>query len=133
MMTPSRSLGIEIADVKEQAVQRCSAAELPEAARWRAAEGRLYPLIVVDPVLYEAAVTLVCEAADVLRWRCGTVSELVGVDASAVLASCPSAPVMSALGVDPGTAFDAACAYRWRELTADQTDPGLDAGHGGSR
>jgi hypothetical protein len=133
MMTPSHLRGIEIADVNKQLGQGRNTAELPDTARWRAAEGRLYPLIVVDPALYEAAVTLVCEAADVLRWRCGTVSELVGVDASMVLASCPSASVMSALGVDPGTAFDAACAYRWRELTADQTDPELDAGQGGSR
>ena len=140
MMTPSPSPGIKIADVNEQLVQRRNVAELPDAARWRAAEGRLYPLIMVDPALYEVAVTLVCEAADVLRRRCGTVSELLGVDASTALASCPSAPVMSALGFDPGTAFDAACAYRWRELTADQTDPGvdvgqagLDAGQGGSR
>lgn len=133
MITPSPSSEIEVVDVNEQLVQGRTAAELPDAARWRAAEGRLYSLIVADPPLYEAAVTLVCEAADVLRWRCRTVGELVGVDASTVLASCPSAPVMSALGFDPGTAFDAACAHRWRELTVDQTDPRPDAGQGGSR
>ena len=132
MMMPPL-LGIEVADVNEQLAQGRNTVELPDAVRWRAAEDRLYPLIVVDPTLYEAAVTLVCEAADVLRWRCGTVSELVAVDPSTVLASCPSAPVMSALGFDPGTAFDAACAYRWRELTADQTDSGVDASQGGSR
>jgi hypothetical protein len=40
---------------------------------------------------------------------------------------------MSALGFDPGTAFDAACAYRWRELTAEQTDTELEADQDGSR
>lgn len=97
-----------------------SSATPPAAHRWRAAEERLYPLITVDPALYEAAVRLVCEAADVLRWKCRTVPELVEVDAADVLTQCPSAPLTSALGFDAHTAFDAACAHRWTELRMNQ-------------
>ena len=111
------SLGVEIPDEMVQLRARRVDAELPDATRWRAAEGRLYPLVTVDPSLYEAAVTLVCEVADVLRGRCGSVAELAAADPAMVLARCPSASVISALGFDPRTAFDAACAYRWRELT----------------
>jgi hypothetical protein len=133
MTTPSPALGIEIADDSARLRQPRAGAEPPAAARWKAAEARLYPLVVVDSRLYEAAVTLVREVADVLRRRCGTVTELVDVDPAAILAGCPSASVMSAFGLDPGTAFDAACAYRWRELTAEQADAGLDADQDGSR
>lgn len=128
MTKPSPSLGTEIADEIAR-----SRAEPPGAARWKAAEGRLYPLIMVDPAVYETALTLVREVADVLRGQCGTVGELAGADAGAVLARCPSTPVLSALGFDPGTAFDAACACRWRELTADETDAELETRQDGSR
>jgi hypothetical protein len=91
-------------------------------ARWTSAENRLYPLIVVDPDLYEAAVTLVCEALDVLRSRYGTVGELYAVEASDVLPECPATSAAAALGLDPVIAFDSACAYRWRDLTADRAE-----------
>jgi hypothetical protein len=133
MTTPSPSLGIEIADGSARLRRPPAAAEPPAAARWKAAESRLYPLVVVDSRLYEAAVTLVREVADVLRRRCGTVTELVDVDAAVIMAGCPSASALSALGFDPGTAFDAACAYRWRELTAEQTETELEADQDGSR
>ncbi|MPZ78924.1 MAG: hypothetical protein GEV28_00370 [Actinophytocola sp.] len=133
MTKPSPFLGFEIADEIVRPRRPRAGAEPPGAARWKAAEDRLYPLITVDPALYEAALTLVCEVADVLRGQCGTVTELVGADAAAVLARCPSAPVLSALGFDPGAAFDAACACRWRELTAEKTDAELQAGQDGSR
>jgi hypothetical protein len=102
------------------------------AARWTTAEDRLYPLIVVDPDLYEAAVSLVCEALDVLRARCGTVAELCAAEASVVLSQCPATSTIGALGFDPLIAFDAACAYRWRDLTADRPD-GIGAGQVDSR
>ena len=133
MTKPSPALGVEIADDSAQLRRPRAGAEPPAAARWKAAEDRLYPLIVVDPSLYETAVTLVREAADVLRRQCGTVTELVDVDAAVILAGCPSASVMSAFGFDPGTAFDPACAYRWRELTAEQTDAEIEASQDGSR
>lgn len=88
-------------------------------APWRAAETRLYPLITADPELYETAVTLVREALEVLRTRCGSVSELALVPPSEVVDHCPSAHTAAASGIDPGTALDAARAARWRELTVD--------------
>jgi hypothetical protein len=39
---------------------------------------------------------------------------------------------VAALGLDPGVVFDAACAYRSRDLTADQADAVPD-GQAGSR
>jgi hypothetical protein len=117
MTKPSPSVHVEPQDEIVQLRDSGAQAEPPAAARWRAAEGRLYPLIIVDPPLYESAVTLVCEVADVLRERCASVAELVAADPTEVLARCASTPVMSALGFDPRTAFDAGCAYRWRELT----------------
>ena len=131
MLKPSPSLGIEIADENEQTFRTRGGAEPPTAARWRAAEGRLYPLIMVDPGLYEVAVTLVREAADVLRRDCGTVTELIHADAAGVLAECPSAPVMTGFGFEPGTAFEAACAYRFRELAASEPGAALEASQGG--
>jgi hypothetical protein len=94
----------------------------PGAARWQAAEDRLYPLVMVDPALYEAALTLVREIADVLRAQCFTVGALVEADAAEVLARCPAAPAVAALGLDPGGVFDAARACRWRELTTDDIE-----------
>jgi hypothetical protein len=110
-----------------------SGAEPPAATRWKAAEDRLYPLIMVDPDLYEAAVTLVREVAGVLGRQCATVADLAGADAAEVLARCPSAPVLSTFGSDLGVAFDAACAYRWRVLSAEPVDGVLDAGQDGAR
>jgi hypothetical protein len=120
MTKPSPSLGVETPDEIVRPRGPRADAEPPAAARWRAAEDRLYPLIIVDPSVYEAAVTLVCEVADVLRAQCGSVAALSAADPVVILARCPSAPVMSALGFDPRTAFDAACAYRWRELTTQK-------------
>jgi hypothetical protein len=92
----------------------------PDADRWSAAESRLYPLVMVDPDLYEAAVTVVCQALDVLRSQCGTVAELSSADPAVVLDQCPAASTLAALGLDPGVAFAAACAHRWRDLRAVQ-------------
>jgi hypothetical protein len=125
--------GIEIDDEFGQPGWPSPRPQSRVAARWIAAEGRLYPLIVVDPVGYEAAVTLVCEAADVLRSQCGTVTELVAADAATVLARCPSGALMSSLALDPDTVFDAARAHRWRELTGRRRDAEPGAGRGGQR
>ena len=83
-------------------------------------------MIIVDPSLYQAAVRLVCEVAGLLRGQCGSVAELSAADSAVILARCPSASAISALGFDPRTAFDAACACRWRELTTQmrQADKG---------
>lgn len=130
MTMPSPFRGFEIA---AEIARPRAVAEPPGAARWKAAEDRLYPLIMVDPALYEAALTLVREIADVLRSQCDTVSELVDADAAVILARCPSVSEMSALGLDPGGAFDAARACRWRELTAEDIDAELPTSQDGSR
>lgn len=133
MMKPSPAAGVEIAGESPQLLRSRDSLGPPALARWRAAEARLYPLIMIDSGAYEAAVTLVCEAAEVLRWQCDTVAELVDADATAVLARCPSASVRSTPGFDPGVAFAAACAHRWTELTANQSEAVLEANQGGSR
>ena len=131
MMDPIVSPEIEVVDGNKHPFRTLGGTEPSSAAQWRAAEGRLYPLILVDSGLYEAAVMLVGEAADVLRRQCGTIAELIRADAARVLAKCPSTPLMTALGFDPNTAFEAACACRWRELAANQPDAALDASQGG--
>jgi hypothetical protein len=83
-------------------------------------------LITADLTMYEAAVTVVGEAATALRMRCSTVTELKDVDAVEILGLCASAPAMAALGLGPDTAFDAARAVRWRELAADDATPSPD-------
>lgn len=95
-----------------------TAQESAAAARWRTAEGHLYPLIVSDPDLYELVVKLVVEARDILRAECPTIPALVGSDAVSVLDRCPTRPVVESAGFDPGTAFDAARAQRFREISA---------------
>jgi len=119
MTTWSHAPGIEAAAERQQTLPPCDGPEMIAVRSWQAAEGRLYPLIMVDAALYEDAVTLVREAADVLRSRCADVIDLIGVDPLDILATCPSAPVWTQRGLDPAIAFDAARAIRWREMTPD--------------
>lgn len=120
MRNRSQTRGPEAAAESGPAFPRRERMELPASSRWQAAEARLYPLIMSDPDLYEAAVTLMAEARDVLRARCDTVVELADAQAAAVLAGCPSAAATLARGVDADVVVDAARAYRWRELTGLQ-------------
>src|SRR3954453_20190421 len=112
--------GTEKAADRQAGVPGRSGTERPASARWRAAEARLYPLIMSDPDLYEAAVTLMAEARDVLRARCGTVTQLADEEAPGVLAGSPSAPATLARGMDADVVIAAARALRWRELTGLQ-------------
>jgi hypothetical protein len=120
MRKRSQAPGVEAAAESGPAFPRHERLEPPASSRWQAAEARLYPLIMSDPDLYEAAVTLMSEARDVLRARCGTVTELAGEEATGVLAGCPSAAETLARGIDADVVVDAARAYRWRELTGLQ-------------
>lgn len=86
--------------------------------RWRAAESRLYPLIMADPDSYELAVTLVAEVHEALRRHCATVDALIACDPSGILPDCPSTPAARQRGLDPAVAFDAARVQRLREFTA---------------
>lgn len=85
--------------------------------RWQAAEGRLYPLALADPDLFEAAVGLVVEARDVLRAECRTGAELAAIAAGTVLDRCHSAASVQEQGFDGRIAVDAARAQRWREMS----------------
>jgi hypothetical protein len=120
MTTWSPVPGIETADAGESSRPPGDSREMLAVRNWQAAEGRLYPLITVDPVLYEEAVTLVREAADVLRSRCADVTDLIGVDPREILAACPAARGRTEHILDPVTAVDAARALRWRELAPDR-------------
>ena len=90
--------------------------EVTTLARWRAAEGYLYPLVMVDPDLYEGAVALVVEAAQLLRTECDSIEDLFEVDVAGVLARCRAAARLTEAGIDPATAVDAARARRVVEL-----------------
>lgn len=130
-MKPSPSRGSKVVDEKEQFRQLHAGVEPFGVARWRAAEARLYPLIMVDADVYEAAVTLVHEVAQVLSRECGSIAELTRVEAARVLAQCPSTALTASSGFDPGTAFDAARAHRFRELAASEPDAALETRQGG--
>jgi hypothetical protein len=119
--TPPRRLG-NAAQAPQLWGPAAQGEQPPEAARWSAAEDRLYPLVMVDPDLYEAAVTVVCEALDVLRSQCGTVAELSSIDPAEVLRQCPTASALPPLGLDLGVVLDSARAYRWRDLVTDHPD-----------
>lgn len=93
-------------------------AESAAANRWRAVEGRVYPLIMSDPDLYELVVGLIVEARDILRTECSTVSALMSSEAETFLSRCPSRKAVESCGYDPEAAFDAARAQRFRELVA---------------
>lgn len=86
------------------------------AERWRAAEAKLYPLVVADPDLYMLVVQLVVEVRELLRAECATMSALLDASAAGVLTRCASAPKVQTEGFDPRIAFDAARVARLREL-----------------
>lgn len=112
---------VEVAAASGPDFPRRERLELAARSRWQAAEARVYPLIMSDPDLYEAAVTLVAEARDVLRAECDTASAVAEKGTAAVLAGCPSAPTTLARGADAETVVDAARAQRSRELATFQT------------
>lgn len=101
-----------------ESVDSPTAEESTAVARWRTAEGHLYPLIVSDPDLYEIVVQLVVEVRDILRAECATVPALVAAEAAPVIGRCPSQPAAESAGFDTKAAFDAARAQRFREITA---------------
>lgn len=84
--------------------------------RWRKAESQLYPFAMSDPDLYEAAVTLVVEARDILRERCADRTAVGAIGADEVLRGCPHRSAVAEYGFDARIAVDAARAQRWREL-----------------
>ena len=133
MTTWSPIPGREISDENEPARPTRDGIEVLAVRSWQAAEAHLYPLAMVDPDLYEEAVTLVREAADVLRSCCADVTVLIDADPREVLDHCQSAPLWTERGLDPLTAFDAARAIRWRELGPERCCVSHVSNSGGPR
>lgn len=88
-------------------------------ARWRAADDRLYPLVLVNPESYRRAVELVGRMVQELRRSCRNVDHLVEVDhePSALLAAVRFDPA-DIPGINPQTLVQAACGLRGTELLA---------------
>ena len=92
--------------------------------RWFRAEERLYPVAMVMPERYQAAVRLVGRLAEQLRASCTDMPSLVAVD--------PEVPEMAQrlVSFDPEMVEDldlslvagAACSIRYRELAAARGD-----------
>jgi hypothetical protein len=86
--------------------------------RWFQAEERLYPVAMVMPERYEAAVKLVGRVAEQLRASCPDMASLVAAEGEALEMARRLAEF------DPETAIDldlslvggAACSIRYREL-----------------
>lgn len=87
--------------------------------QWQAAESRLYPLALADPDLYEAALTLVVQARDVLQGMNLDGDTLASVSADEVLTKCQAAGSVSEQGFDTRIAVDAARAQCWRAISQE--------------
>jgi hypothetical protein len=89
-------------------------------AQWQNAEERLYPIVMVRPDHYEAAVRLVGRATAELQRNCP--------DLASLPAAAPATPEMvkriatedgvSIVGLDVGLIAGAACSMRYRQLAA---------------
>ena len=87
------------ADHPQANLHEAKIARTVTVARWREAEAKIYPLVLVDPALYEAAVVAVGTLSRAAVARCRTETELFALD--------PEELVADARAVDPG-AIDAA-------------------------
>ena len=97
-------------------------AAIPAAAmrRFTTAEGRLYPMVMVDPVGYQHATTLVGLVVDDLRGSC-TDSEAVLEARARLIDRLPEIAAAASItlgGIPADTVIDAASAIRCRELQA---------------
>ncbi|MGA9311282.1 MAG: hypothetical protein WBV74_13035 [Pseudonocardiaceae bacterium] len=85
-------------------------------ARWRAAEDRLFPVVLVDPDTYRRALYVVGLLLEELRANTTSLDQLLGLDVD-------PAPLLSALpagsaGSENRLTLEAAFAVRDREITA---------------
>jgi hypothetical protein len=96
-------------DVPEELVQR-----------WRAAEERLYPVVMVRPDLYERSIELVRSIADELR-AVSTTAALVEAfgDAATIAAGVIRRESLVVEGIDLGLVTSAAFGLRHRELIGE--------------
>jgi hypothetical protein len=90
------------------------------ARRWQSAEERLYPIVMVRPEAYEAALVLVRAVVDALAEVVG-VEELAGryeEDSARLVADAVRETVVSTEGLDLGVIAGAAFNIRYRDLRA---------------
>ncbi|HEY2957986.1 MAG TPA: hypothetical protein VGM21_07215 [Actinomycetota bacterium] len=99
-----------------------SPGEVPEELlrRWRAAEERLYPVVMVRPDLYERSIELVRSIADELR-AVTTTADLVAAfgDAAEIAARVVRRESLAVDDIDLALATSAAFGLRHRELVGE--------------
>lgn len=88
---------------------------------WHAAEGRLYPLAMVDAGLYQRALVLVAAIRETLRSSVSSAEELAErhSDAARLVAAAAESTATSSVGLSSDDLFGAAAAARDRELAAE--------------
>jgi hypothetical protein len=99
-----------VAEARDQVIQR-----------WRVAEERLYPVVMVRPDLYERYITVVRAVADELR-SCETLDELVEAfgDSAEITARVVRTEIISTEGMDLGLVAGAAFSLRYREVAEEE-------------
>lgn len=93
-------------------------AETLKLSRWRAAEDQVYPLVMVDPALYQQAVAAVAKICEVVRSRRLSRQELLALNTEEVAASVLTEPELythvtalsGSAGLSATTLVDAALA-----------------------
>jgi hypothetical protein len=111
-------------------------AETLKLSRWRAAEDQVYPLVMVDPGLYQQAVAVVAKICEVLRGRSLSRGELLALNTEEVAAMVLTDPGLFAqvtelsgsAGLSAATLVDAALAQ-----LASLTPPPLPGDQGATR
>ena len=78
-------------------------AETLTLARWRAAEDRIYPLVMVDPHLYQQAVTVVAAICEAVRARGLDRAGLLALDPAEVATSVLTEPALFDRATELGT------------------------------
>jgi len=101
-------------------------------ARFTAAEARVYPLVMVDPEIYERAVTLTGMLLKDLRSTCPDIDAVLRrrKALTSLLTETTDEDRPSLIGLDPDTLVDAASAQRCRELHAEPGTAAAEGRHG---
>jgi hypothetical protein len=79
------------ADHPQAKLDEAKIARAVTVARWREAEAKIYPLVMVDPALYEAAVVAVGALSRGALARCRTEAELFAIDTEQLVAEVRAA------------------------------------------
>lgn len=144
-MLDNTTLPFTIVNMTDEAVQAIPApapidpariAETLKLSRWRAAEDLVYPLVMVDPGLYQQAVAAVAKICEVLRSRSLSRGELLALNTEEVAATVLTDPGLyaqvtelgSSAGLSAATLVDAALAQ-----LASLTPPQLPGDQGATR